>query len=90
METSETEYEQNGEREKTAANNFIVRFWNFAKNKNFALLASRLQRPGMTTPLKKLLADCFKTFSGRPEDWTVSGPCHLYHAYNRKGKAVFF
>jgi len=23
---------------------------------------------------KKLLADCFKTFSGRPEDWTVSGP----------------
>jgi len=32
----------------------------------------------MTLPLKKLLADCFKTFSGRPEDWTVSCPCHLY------------
>jgi len=46
METSETEFEQNGERERTAAtNNFIVRFWNFGKNKNFALLASRLQRP---------------------------------------------
>ena len=44
METSETEYEQNGERERTAANPFIVRFWNFAKNKNFAL-ASRPQRP---------------------------------------------
>jgi len=26
---------------------------------------------------KKLLADCFETSSGRPEDWTVSGPCHL-------------
>jgi len=26
METSETKYEQNGERERTAANNFIVRF----------------------------------------------------------------
>jgi len=77
METSETEYEQNGERE-TAANNFIVRFWNFAKNKNFDSLASWPQRPGMTSPLKKLLADGCKTFSGRPEDWTVSGPCHLY------------
>jgi len=32
METSETEYEQNSEREIKAANNFIVRFWNFAKN----------------------------------------------------------
>jgi len=45
METSETEYEQNGEIERTAANNFIVRFRNFAKNKNFAFLASRPQRP---------------------------------------------
>ena len=45
-----------------------------AKNKKFALLASRPQRPGMTSPLKKLLADCFKTFSGRPEDWTVKRP----------------
>ena len=32
----------------------------------------------MTSSLKKLPADCFKTFSGRPEDWIVSGPCHLY------------
>ena len=45
METSETEYEQNVERERTAANNFIVRFRNFAKNKNVALVASRPQRP---------------------------------------------
>jgi len=78
METNETEYEQNDERERTAADNFIARFWKLAKNKNFASLASRPQRPGMTSPLKKLLADCFKTFSGRSEDWTVSGPCHLY------------
>ena len=33
METSETEYEQNCERERTAANNFIVRFWNCKKQK---------------------------------------------------------
>jgi len=33
----------------------------------------------MTSLLKKLLADCFKTFSGQPEDWTVGGPCHLYY-----------
>jgi len=32
----------------------------------------------MTSRLKKLLADCFKTFSERPDDWTVSIPCHLY------------
>ena len=78
METRETENEQ---KVKKTANNFIVRFWNFAKNENFALLASRPQRPvvaGMKSPLKKLLADCFKTFNGRPEDLTVSGPLHLY------------
>jgi len=45
METSETEYEQNGERERTAANPFIVRFWKFAEKKNFSLLESRLQWP---------------------------------------------
>ena len=66
VETNKTEYEQNGEREKTVANNFIVRFYNFAKNKNFALLVSRLQQPGMTSLLKKLWADCSKT--GLP-DW---------------------
>ena len=27
---------------------------------------------------EKLLAYCCKTFSGRPEDWTVSSLCHLY------------
>jgi len=32
----------------------------------------------MMSLLKKLLADCFKTFNGQPEDWTVSGLCHLY------------
>jgi len=33
METSETEYQQNGERERTAANNFIVRFETLQKTK---------------------------------------------------------
>ena len=46
------------------------------QKQNFS--ASRLQRPGMTSPLKQLLADCLKTFRGRPEDWTVSGSWHLY------------
>ena len=47
METSETEYEQNGEIERTAANNFIVRFRNFARNKTFRLIGEqrRPQRP---------------------------------------------
>jgi len=53
--------------------------WNYAKNKNFASLASRPQQPGMTSPLRKLLADCFKTFSlsGRPKTG-LSAACHLY------------
>jgi len=38
--------------------------------------ADRSSRNDVT--VKKLLADCFKTISGLPEDWTVSGPCHLY------------
>jgi len=45
-------------------------------------LASGLQRPVATRNdviAKKFLADCFKTSSGQPEDWTVSGPCHLYY-----------
>ena len=43
--------------------------------------ASRLQRPVAARNdviAKILLADCFKTSSGWPEDWTVSGSCHLY------------
>jgi len=34
----------------------------------------------MTSPQKKLLVGCFQTFSGRPEDWTVSSTYHLYAA----------
>jgi len=75
VETSETKRWQNGKMERTAAKKFIVRFWN-CKKQNFS--ASRFQRPGMTSSLKKLLADCFKTSSGRPEDWTVCSPCHLF------------
>jgi len=74
VETSETERWHNGKMERTAATKLFVRFWNFAKKK---FSASRLQRPGMTSPLKQLLAACFKTFSGLPEDWTVGGTCHL-------------
>jgi len=33
----------------------------------------------MTSSLKKLLADCFKTPSGPPEDWTAS---HLYFRHH--------
>jgi len=78
METSKTEYEQNGERERTAANNFVVRFWNFCKKQKFRLVGEQTVAARNDVTAKKLLADCFKTFSGRPEDWTVSGPCHLY------------
>ena len=35
--------------------------------KNPKILASRLQRPGMTSSLKKLLADCFKTLADGPK-----------------------
>jgi len=38
---------------------------------------------------KKLLADCFKTFSGLPEDWTVSGPCHLYSKGLKQWFSIF-
>ena len=27
---------------------------------------------------KKIASGLFQNLSGRPEDWTVSGPCHLY------------
>jgi len=35
METSETERWHNGKMERTVAKKFVVRFWNFAKHKNF-------------------------------------------------------
>jgi len=42
---------------------------------------------------KKFLAGCFKTPSGRLEDWTVNGPCHLYKPYfsedARFGKKIY-
>jgi len=27
---------------------------------------------------KKIASELFQNRSGRPEDWTVSGPCHIY------------
>jgi len=27
---------------------------------------------------KRIVGRLFQNLSGRPEDWTVSGPCHLY------------
>jgi len=48
--------------------------------KNPKILASRLQRPVATRNdviAKKIASGLFQNLSGRPEDWTVSGPCHL-------------
>jgi len=45
------------------------------------LLASRLQRSAAARNdviSKKIASGLFENLSGRPEDWTVSGPCHLY------------
>jgi len=30
---------------------------------------------------KKIASGLFQNRSGRPEDWTVTGPCHLYGAH---------
>jgi len=27
---------------------------------------------------KKIASGLFQNLGGRPQDWTVSGPCHLY------------
>jgi len=80
VETIEMERWQNGKMERTAAKKIYCLILKLQKPK---FLASRLKRPVMTSSLKKLLTDCFKTSSGRPEDWTVSGQCHLYqrHTY---------
>jgi len=46
------------------------------------ILASRLQRPVAARNdviAKKIASGLFQNRSGRPEDWTVSGPCHLYY-----------
>jgi len=42
--------------------------------KNHKLLASRLQRPGITSSLKKLLADCFKTLADGPQTGLLVAP----------------
>jgi len=60
--------------DKAAAKKFVVGFWNFAKNKNFRLIVEQSAAARNNITAKKLLADYFKTFSGCPEDWTVSGP----------------
>ena len=54
---------------------FVVTFWNFAKTKLFVEQTAAARNDVIA---KKLLADCFKTSSGRAEDWTVSSQCHLY------------
>jgi len=44
-------------------------------------LESRLQRPVAARNdviAKRIAGGLFQNLSGRPEDWTVSGPCHLY------------
>jgi len=48
-----------------------------AKIKNVRPFSEQTVAARNDVTAKKLLANCFKTFSGRPEDWTISGPCHL-------------
>jgi len=64
-----------------------------AKNKNFALLASRPQRPGMTTPLKKVLADCFKTLADGPKTGMLAARAisrvRILKFCNRIGSEIF-
>jgi len=65
VETSETEHWQNGKMETTAAKNIHCKINKLRKKQKF--LASRLQRTGMTSSLKKLLTDCFKTLADSPK-----------------------
>jgi len=60
--------------ERAAAKKFAVGFWNFAK-KFFRLIVEKSAEARNNITAKKLLADYFKTFSRRPEHWTVSGQC---------------
>ena len=53
-------------------------------------LARRLQRPVAAQNdviAKKIASGLFQNLSGRPEDWTVSGLCHLYWSFS---KNLFF
>jgi len=45
----------------------LLDFETLQKMKIFAYSASRPQLLGMTSPLKKLLADCFKTLADGPK-----------------------
>jgi len=45
VEISETERWQNDKVERTTAKKFVVKFWNFAKNKNFRQTAAARSRP---------------------------------------------
>jgi len=77
VETSETERWQNGKMKTTAAKNIRCWIMKLCKKK---FLASRLQRPVAARNdviAKKLASGLFQNLSGRPEDWTASGPCHL-------------
>jgi len=47
------------------------------KDKNFRLIGGQTAAARNDVTAKKLLADRFKTFNGLPDDWTLSGPCHL-------------
>jgi len=60
METSETEYEQDGETERTAANNFIVRFWNFTKKQKFRLIGEHTAAAQNDVAAKKVVGGLFQ------------------------------
>jgi len=63
-----------------AAKNWLLNF-ETAKNKNF-LIISEQTSTACSGPewrhRQKTVSGLFQINSGRPEDWTVSGPCHLY------------
>jgi len=58
-------------------NNFVVKFWNFAKHKHFRLIGEQSAAASNDIIAKNIVCGLFQNLSGRPEDWTVSGAYHL-------------
>jgi len=66
VEASETELWQKVKWREQQQKNFVVRFWNFAKNKNFRPTGEQSAAARNDVTVKKLLTNFFRTFSGRP------------------------
>jgi len=58
----------------------LLGFETLQKTKNFGEQTAAA-RDGVTA--KTIVSGLFQNLSGRPEDLTVSGPCHLYSAGGR-------